>query len=98
MLMKVPYHKQEFPWSCFAACVRMILNYYGINKSEKELRLLLKATFGSIWYYVQLGLESLGLNFYYFENFSLNELKELIKNETPVIVSLKFSENTLIIQ
>jgi len=93
--MKVPYYKQEFPWSCFPACIKMVLEYYGIKKSEKELRLLLRATFGAIWYYIQLGLESLGLHFYYFEGFSLDELKELTKNKIPVIVSLKFSEKHL---
>ena len=90
--MKVPYHKQEFPWSCFPACIKMVLEYYGIKKTEKELRLILKATFGGRWYYVEMGLESLGLYFYWFDGFSLDELKELIKNETPVIVSLKLSE------
>ena len=91
--MKVPYYKQEFPWSCFPTCIRMVLEYHGIKKEEKELRLLLKATFGGWWYYVEMGLESIGLHFYWLEGFSLDKLEELIKNETPVIVSLKISDH-----
>ena len=91
--MIVPFYKQELSWSCFAACVRMVLEYYGIEKSEKELRLLSKTTLeGSEWFYVELGLESIGMHFYLAKGFSLGELKELIKNNTPLIVSLKFSE------
>lgn len=90
--MKVPYYKQEFPWSCFSASVRMVLEYYGIKKEEKDLRTLLRVTpyTGGAWYYVELGLESLDLNFYWSYGFSLEELKELIEKETPIIVSLRF--------
>lgn len=89
--MIVPFYKQELRWSCFAACVRMLLGYYGIKKGERELRLLSRTTLkGSEWFYVELGLESLGLHFYLARGFSLNELKELIENGIPVIVSLKF--------
>lgn len=92
--MKVPYYKQEFPWSCFPACIRMLLEFYGIKKGENELRTLLKSTLysGGSWFLVEAGLESLGLHFYYSINFSLEELKALIRNETPVIVSLKLSQ------
>ena len=90
--MKVPYHRQEFPWSCFAACVKMVLEFIGIKKVEKDLRPLLRVTpyVGGSWYYAELGLESLGLHFYWSYGFSLEELKELIKGETPIVVSLRF--------
>lgn len=92
--MKVPYYKQEFPWSCFPACIRMLLEFYGIKKEENELRRLLKSTLhrGGSWFLVELGLESLGLIFYYSVKFSLEELKSLIKDGTPAIVSLNLSE------
>lgn len=93
--MIVPFYKQEFWHSCFAACVRMLLEYYGIKKSERELRPLLRITPYATgrWFFVELGLESMGLHFYRGFGFSLDELKELIKNEIPVIVSLKFPEH-----
>ena len=93
--MLVPYHKQEVWFSCFAACIRMILEYHGIKKSERELRVLSKITpkDGGFWPFIELGLESLGLHFYWGYNFSLDELKELTENETPVIVSLLTAED-----
>jgi len=95
--MIVPFYKQEFWYSCFAACVRMILEYYGIKKSERKLRPLLRVTPHATgrWFFVELGLESMGLHFHRGFEFSLDELRELIKNNTPVIVSLKFSEKHL---
>lgn len=35
---KLPFHRQEKPYSCVNACLRMILEYYGLKVSEKELR------------------------------------------------------------
>lgn len=35
---RLPFHRQEKPYSCVNACLRMILDYNGINASEKELR------------------------------------------------------------
>ncbi len=38
MKSKLPFHRQEKPYSCVNACLRMILDYSGIEVSEKELR------------------------------------------------------------
>lgn len=40
--MKIPYYKQETEYTCGPACVRMILAYYGIKRSEKVLARMLK--------------------------------------------------------
>ena len=40
-LLSVPHYKQEQGASCTAACVRMVLAYYGRTHSEDELRQLL---------------------------------------------------------
>jgi len=94
--MIIPFHKQEFWFSCFASCVRMVLEYYGIRKSERDLRRVLKVIRGGgEWFWVESGLESISLHFYWFHSFSLDELKELIKEEIPVIVSLKLSREHL---
>mgnify|MGYP001597735444 CR=1 FL=1 len=73
----------------------MVLEFHGLEKEEDELRKLIKATVyvGGSWFLVESAMESLGLHFYYSINFSLDELKDLIKNEIPVIVSLKLSQN-----
>ncbi|MCP5006862.1 MAG: hypothetical protein GY941_23385 [Planctomycetes bacterium] len=34
----MPFHRQEKPYSCVNACLRMIFDYSGIEVSEKELR------------------------------------------------------------
>src|SRR3712207_4617475 len=39
--LNVTHYKQEFNYSCVAACVRMVLAYHGLNLSEAELRTLL---------------------------------------------------------
>src|SRR6266571_6216989 len=40
--LRVPHFKQEQGGSCTAACVRMVLAYYGHSHSEVELRQLLR--------------------------------------------------------
>lgn len=42
LLLKIPHFKQELSNSCFPACVKMLLSYFGIQKSERDIRLLLK--------------------------------------------------------
>jgi len=39
--LNVPHYKQEFPYSCIPACVRMVLAHYGRLCTEDELRQLL---------------------------------------------------------
>src|SRR5262245_50637719 len=39
--LNVPHYKQEFPYSCVAACVRMVLEHHGLTQSEADLRQLL---------------------------------------------------------
>ena len=40
--LKVPYYQQEQNNSCLPACVRMVLAFLGIEKSEQDIRRLLK--------------------------------------------------------
>ena len=39
--LNVPLFRQEFNYSCVAACVRMVMAYYGHNESEDNVRQLL---------------------------------------------------------
>lgn len=39
--LSVPHFKQEFNYSCMAACARMVLAYHGRELAESELRELL---------------------------------------------------------
>ena len=56
--LSVPHFKQELPYSCMAACVRMVLAHYRRDASEDEYRQLLgtspysappRATFCVLW-------------------------------------------------
>jgi ABC-type bacteriocin/lantibiotic exporter with double-glycine peptidase domain len=38
MQFKVIFHKQEMPYSCVPACLRMVLSAFGKDMSEAELR------------------------------------------------------------
>ena len=39
--LNVPHFRQEFNYSCVAACVRMVMAHYGRNESEDNMRQLL---------------------------------------------------------
>ena len=39
--LNVPHFRQEFNYSCVAACVRMVMAHYGRNESEDNVRQLL---------------------------------------------------------
>lgn len=89
--MKVPYYKQEFWFSCFAACARMILEYYGIKKSERDLRGLLKTTpaHGTIWEIAEKEIKAIGFELRHKSHMPYEELVHLIKElGVPVIVSI----------
>lgn len=88
--MKVTYHKQETDYSCFPACIRMLLDYHAVKKEEKELRLLSHTTplKGGSWPRVKDGLKQLNIEFEWGINFSLDELKGLIQHDIPVVVSI----------
>lgn len=40
--MNVPHFEQELDYSCLAACTRMVLAFFGDERAEAELRILLK--------------------------------------------------------
>ena len=35
--LNVPHFRQEFNYSCVAACVRMVMAHYGRNESEVDI-------------------------------------------------------------
>lgn len=88
--MKVPYYKQELWFSCFATCVKMILEYYGIKKSERDLRILLKTTprFGTLWEEAEKEIRNIGFELKHKRHTSYEELTNLVKSEIPVIASV----------
>ncbi|MBI2547163.1 MAG: C39 family peptidase [Candidatus Aenigmarchaeota archaeon] len=92
--MKVPYYKQEFWYSCFATCAKMVLEYYGIRKSEHDLRILLKATpvHGTIWEIAEREIKAIGFELIHKRHMSYDELANLVKLGIPVIVSIDIEQ------
>jgi len=40
--LKIPHYKQELNNSCLPACIRMVLSFFNITKSEQDIRRLVK--------------------------------------------------------
>ena len=93
--MQVPCYKQEFPWSCFAACMRMILEYCEVKKTERELRILLKTTpsYGTIWDIAEKEIRRIGFELKWKTYWKLEELVPFISQSTPIIAGVWLSED-----
>lgn len=89
-MIKVPYRKQEFWFSCLPACIRMLLEFYGIAMDEKVLRKSFKTTTegGTSWPDVVNGLREMGIELAYLKNQDLDKLKDLIDQNIPAVVSV----------
>ncbi|MBI2084315.1 MAG: C39 family peptidase [Candidatus Aenigmarchaeota archaeon] len=89
-MIKVPYHRQEFWFSCLPACIKMLSEFHNFKMEEKALRKLFKTTIrgGTSWSYIVIGLREIGLDFVYLKDQTLSKLKNLIENGIPVIVSI----------
>ena len=88
--MKVPCYEQEFPWSCFASCIKMVLEYYEVKNTEKELRILLKTTpsFGTIWDVAEKEIRRIGFELQWKMYWKVEEVISLISQDTPVIAGI----------
>lgn len=87
-MKKLKLHKQETNFSCSVACLRMILDFYGVKENEKTLRKKSKTKpYGTHplnivecakSYNFQASLSS--LNF--------QRLKEFLEEKTPIITNI----------
>lgn len=73
---------------CGPASLKIILSYYGIDKSEKYLAKLTNTSRSKGCYGKELvkAGKKLGFKSYYKDNCSINDLKKLIKQNIPVII------------
>lgn len=89
--MKLPLFRQEQPYTCIPACVRIILAYRGHEIAEAELAQACGSV--PIWGTLPLeavsGLERLGYHALWFENANLERLITLLEQDWPVIVFLR---------
>lgn len=93
--MKKPkLYKQEKNYSCSVACLRMVLEHYGISEDEKTLRIKSKTKFYGthpINIVECANLYGLAGNV---NSLTLDDLQELLKQNIPVITNiLKFDDD-----
>ncbi len=90
---KPPFFPQAYPFSCVPACLRMVLNTLGCEKSEPEIRSLCDCdeTGTSPSNAVEAAVR-LGFNTYQ-ANLTFEELKDLVSQNIMPIVFTKVAEN-----
>lgn len=71
----------------------MLLEFYGVVAGEKELRKLFKTTplHGTYWKFVSEGMDKFNVKFVYLKNQNLQNIENLIENNTPLVVSIDSS-------
>lgn len=79
---------RQSPSFCGPASLKMVLDYYGLHKTEKELGELCQTTFehGTDHDSLVRATEILGFQVQQKANASLKELKQLVDQDIPVIV------------
>ena len=88
----VPYVMQEDPYWCGPACLTMVLRYWGVNITQKEIAAEIYDPVTHLTYISDMEEYPRRFNFTVESMFSdIDELKELIKNGYPVIVLQKYS-------
>lgn len=91
---KPSFFRQTYPFSCVPACLKMVLDSLGLEKSEAEIRSYCNCDEGetipskAVEAAVKFGFEA------YQANLVFEELKELISRDLTPIVYLKVSEET----
>lgn len=86
--MKIEPYKQSASYLCGPASLKIVLSYYGINKSEKIIANQTKTTskLGCAHQNLIKYAKKLGFKAYYKDNFSIKDLESLINKKIPVIV------------
>lgn len=89
MKLNIPYHKQETSYTCGPSCVKMVLNYFKKNISEKRLADLEKSMPKSGTSHMHMIKCINKLNFFCFvhDKASIHSIKHFIKLKLPVIVN-----------
>jgi len=89
--MKIKYHKQETCWTCGPAVIRMFLDTNGIRKTERQLVKMLRTTKqgGTKKSSIIRFAKEKGFTYITGNNFSISEIKKLMKRNFFVIVSVK---------
>ncbi len=92
---KPPFYRQMHSSSCVSACLRMVLDFYGVEKTEFQIRELCEddGTGVKPSKIVEVIIE-LGFNCYKPDNLTFEELKEYVSDKLFPIVYLRFNPET----
>jgi predicted double-glycine peptidase len=87
-MINVPYFKQSTPFSCGPAALKMMLHFFGVEKTEEELYERLKTNTDVGTLHADMIRVAQEEGFYVFENddSSVVEISGLLKHRIPVIV------------
>jgi ABC-type bacteriocin/lantibiotic exporter with double-glycine peptidase domain len=88
MKLNVPHFRQQTPYTCLPACVRMVLAYQGQHHDELELAEVLETipVFGTPTDKVEPALRQLGYRSRWFENATTTKMQEVLAQSWPVII------------
>lgn len=87
--MKFPYHKQETNYTCGAASMRMVLENFGIKKTEKQIVKLLgtNKVRGTWIKNFPIVAEMFKLNYVVKRNATIADLKKYFNEESVLIIN-----------
>jgi len=93
--MKLPYHRQQRFNTCGPACMRMVLEAFGIKKSEQELAKALKTNIfrGTLHKDMVKAAWLYDLRYASFSNATIKDLKEFQTKGYQIIVCYKPPED-----
>lgn len=93
MVKKPKLHKQGKSYSCMIACLKMVLEHYGVKESEKTLRIKSKTkSYGTHPVNIVECAKSYGLDAYV-SSLTFNKLRELTNQSVPVITNILKSDD-----
>ena len=93
MRIKLPGHKQKYPYTCLQASIKITLDYLGHDLSEEEVEKVCKTTkAGTVPRNAVAGIKAMGYNALSFEGGTVDLLELYLSRQLPVIAFLKVSD------
>jgi ABC-type bacteriocin/lantibiotic exporter with double-glycine peptidase domain len=91
MRLDLPRFKQEEPWTCLPACIRIVFAYWELELSERAIAEACGSSpLGTTFDQAAAGIESAGFEALVTGDQGLDWLLEQLVCEQPVIVSQRF--------
>jgi len=86
IMLDVPYFRQQRWYTCGPACLRMVLSYLQIDKSESEINTLCRVDFaGTTCEQIADAASKLNLHSEVLMNITIDDLKHILENQLPLI-------------